>query len=391
MTNAGKPRTIIARAYANDQVPSQYAQKNTREFVAESWAEYMNSPTPRPVAMEVGQLIEAEAARKAGSKATVENALILAALKGGPGSGNWGHTSETRRGVGRGGSDPGGGLVAIGARPESTPPERRAASQEARRGRNKPRGPTVPRFKTNQEAADWVKAQGLAEECLFNGLDLRGCQDIADSLAETAARIPAFRGRVRRIGSNRHLNERLRREKRAAIEQETEELFRDPRYDPAYKENYIKKRMLTLGVRMPPNTYALAYSRDVYLSQVWYGRSGRGGSKGYDNLKISTADDVKNGWLAPGTGTPRAMVDHEVGHLLDSQFRFIQGAGGMQLQDKMRAFSRAGQAPSTYARTNFDEFLAEAWSEYVNSPTPGPAAKEIGQYMERVANQGLPY
>lgn len=32
---------------------------------------------------------------------------------GGPGSGNWGHTSESRKGVGQGGSDPGGGAAAI--------------------------------------------------------------------------------------------------------------------------------------------------------------------------------------------------------------------------------------------------------------------------------------
>ena len=47
----------------------------------------------------------------------IENVLVQAALKGSGGSGNWAHTSETRRGIGRGGSDPGGGLGKIGVSP----------------------------------------------------------------------------------------------------------------------------------------------------------------------------------------------------------------------------------------------------------------------------------
>jgi len=68
-------------------------------------------------------------------RATIENALIRAALKGGPGSGNWGHTSLRRVGKGPGGSDPGGGLTTIGADPESAPGERIVASEQFRRGR----------------------------------------------------------------------------------------------------------------------------------------------------------------------------------------------------------------------------------------------------------------
>jgi hypothetical protein len=50
----------------------------------------------------------------AGTRAGLDYWLgYAAASKGGPGSGNWGHSSETRRGVERGGgSDPGGGAVA---------------------------------------------------------------------------------------------------------------------------------------------------------------------------------------------------------------------------------------------------------------------------------------
>jgi hypothetical protein len=37
---------------------SIYASKNISEMIAEGWAEYCNNPTPRPLAMEIGQTIE---------------------------------------------------------------------------------------------------------------------------------------------------------------------------------------------------------------------------------------------------------------------------------------------------------------------------------------------
>lgn len=82
----------------------------------------------------------------------------LLARKGGPGSGNWGHTSFQRMGEGRGGSDPagtaGGALMAMGLDRSSTVDERRAASEQFRGalkkkpylGKGAPRGkaPTGP-------------------------------------------------------------------------------------------------------------------------------------------------------------------------------------------------------------------------------------------------------
>lgn len=74
-----------------------------------------------------------------GERATIENLLVSEALKGSGGSGNWAHESETRIGL-VGGSDPGGGLGAIGAETDSSVQERQTAAQsagDARRERRK--------------------------------------------------------------------------------------------------------------------------------------------------------------------------------------------------------------------------------------------------------------
>ena len=39
---------------------STYAKKNIQEFIAESWAEYINNPTPRALAKQVGDIMNAE-------------------------------------------------------------------------------------------------------------------------------------------------------------------------------------------------------------------------------------------------------------------------------------------------------------------------------------------
>jgi SPP1 gp7 family putative phage head morphogenesis protein len=47
---------------------SAYGKKNIAEFIAESWSEYVNNPTPRPLAKQVGDLINVEYAKKFGDK-----------------------------------------------------------------------------------------------------------------------------------------------------------------------------------------------------------------------------------------------------------------------------------------------------------------------------------
>jgi hypothetical protein len=108
-------------------------------------------------------------------RARLSIARELAARKGGPGSGNWGHSSYTR--VGQvGGSDSGGGLAAIGAAPESTPQER--AETAARYGRVRRTLPPVSqelRSGIARELATLARyAEGSEEEEAARLLDIEG-------------------------------------------------------------------------------------------------------------------------------------------------------------------------------------------------------------------------
>lgn len=62
--NAQQANSLFAqhRRTAKEEL-SEYAAKNVQEFLAEGWAEYLNNPQPRPLAREIGQLIEEEIRR----------------------------------------------------------------------------------------------------------------------------------------------------------------------------------------------------------------------------------------------------------------------------------------------------------------------------------------
>ena len=50
---------IQKKAFENNimETLSGYAKTNNKEFVAEGWAEFLNSPTPRETAQSIGEII----------------------------------------------------------------------------------------------------------------------------------------------------------------------------------------------------------------------------------------------------------------------------------------------------------------------------------------------
>ena len=57
-------KTLMELLITKHGVLSAYGGKNIAEFIAESWGEYINNPTPRPLAKQVGDLMNAEYAKQ---------------------------------------------------------------------------------------------------------------------------------------------------------------------------------------------------------------------------------------------------------------------------------------------------------------------------------------
>lgn len=289
-------------------------------------------------------------------------------IKGGPGSGHWGHAG--RPGF-VGGSVPAN--IAMSIATGRTARERQAAA--AGRGRlGKRPSINVPQFTTREEAEQWVKDLGIAEDVYFDGFDVKVCQGIAESLAYHKQIAPDLQ--LGPIGNNRTLSAEMRKAQEPATRKFAEEIGGKWGWTRDKIEKYIKKRLRSVGVRMSPNAYAIAMSDAFFVSFKW--------AKDYDKIKARLEQDVEMGWHPPGCDTVKSIIDHEMGHVLD---RHLGGLFKLNVASIARQYR--GQAPSEYARKNWAEYFAEAWAEYLNNPNPGPVATEIGnRVMELLGGAG---
>lgn len=129
------------------------------------------------------------------------------------------------------------------------------------------------------------------------------------------------------------------------------------------------------------------------LAAVHYGSGFKGmglsiNFKGYGSdpkkWETSLADGVETGFHPEGSGTLKATIDHEMGHVLTKALhtrdpelkKMWQSVGGQEKGPASQSACR--KVLSGYAATNIGEFISEAWSEYRNSPNPRPMAKMVG-------------
>ena len=88
---------------------------------------------------------------------------------------------------------------------------------------------------------------------------------------------------------------------------------------------------------------------------------------------------VEKGFFPKGTNVG-SLVTHEVGHALDEMLELAK-------DDELKKLYNVGEALkelSYYAATGgFEEFIAEAISEYVSSETPRPLCKKVGEIVDR--------
>ena len=290
-----------------------------------------------------------------------------AITKGGPGSGNWGHAGRPGQ---RGGSVPKSFAMSL-----ATGPTAEARQQEAA---GKPKGLAAPKFKSTKEAEQWVEAQGLISgRCFFKGFDLDVAQQTVDSLVGNIERVPQLKGQIKFMGNNRELSKMRRDLARPGIKEDLKKWALSPDREKKMVDSILRRRPYTL--RMMPRAYAMAVgNRDFYVSHKW--------AKDGAAFRRSLESDAKAGWHPPGMATPKAVIDHEISHVLEGVLRLGRDA---PLNDMVQTARRNRDYPSQYARKNFSEFIAESWSEYLNSGSPGATSERIGRRIEEIAKKGV--
>lgn len=96
--------------------------------------------------------------------------------------------------------------------------------------------------------------------------------------------------------------------------------------------------------------------------------------------------NVESKFHPVGCDTVRSVLDHEIGHQIDDLLDLWDNPEIAKLYRSMTN-DEMTEALSQYAWNNSAqiegrEFIAEAWSEYMNNPTPRPVAKSVGEIIE---------
>jgi len=112
----------------------------------------------------------------------------------------------------------------------------------------------------------------------------------------------------------------------------------------------------------------------------------------YDFFCRKKQEDVDAGWKPYNCGTPKATVDHELGHHIAA---LVGASNDPDIRDMYNNFvkldtSQRAQILSGYAATSIDEFLAESWSEYRNNPNCRDCARVVATKMIDLYGTAVP-
>jgi SPP1 gp7 family putative phage head morphogenesis protein len=144
-----------------------------------------------------------------------------------------------------------------------------------------------------------------------------------------------------------------------------------------------------------------AYSKDCYAySHEWgekYGANGVVLNTAWTKEKLSEAlkRDVNAKFHPVNCDTLKAVFDHEFGHKVDAllglhvdaDFRRIfheaVSRGEQHVTDNLSGYAYSTRLMGKRDYTPEKEFIAEAWSEYLNNPAPREIATAIGKLIEK--------
>ena len=107
----------------------------------------------------------------------------------------------------------------------------------------------------------------------------------------------------------------------------------------------------------------------------------------YEDFKQSKVQNVQDRFKPIGCETPRATMDHELGHEID---RLVGAAQDPQIQKwyyEMLQSNNAEIVLSGYSKTTIYEFIAEGYSEYRNNPKPREYSTKIFNRLIELRNQ----
>jgi len=229
--------------------------------------------------------------------------------------------------------------------------------------------------KTTSEASKWATDNDLADVADYSGIEVEAANQWNQAIFEHLNEFPELRRGLQFIGTSqnafRHWYDVKVGEYLSAL---------SARY-PDRPLDELRKwaRRFVSKPRVPGNVWAYSMSEapiaGVTINKKW--------GSDLAKLKKSLSRATETRFHPVGADSVKSIIDHELGHELD---KLVGARGDPEITRLFRDWLRRdpdGLELSRYARTNAAEFIAEAWSEYRNNPTPRPLAKKVGDYIQQ--------
>lgn len=237
--------------------------------------------------------------------------------------------------------------------------------------------------KTIKEAEEYAKGTLGIPNVSYKGVDVTTANEWNRGLSDTFRRFPELKENFGFVGECHERNKAL---KPVAKNSYLDELIKNnPSLPKEQLEPFAEKKVRALmrNVSVGKNTYAQSWSpsrpdfvqfRGVTVNKEW----GKSSSTFLEALQ----NDVSKKWHPEGCSSIRSVLDHEVGHQLDSLLGISNLSEIKSLFDS-RSQAQITEGLSTYAWNNqnankYGEMIAEAWAEYCNNPEPREIAKTVG-------------
>lgn len=249
-------------------------------------------------------------------------------------------------------------------------------------------------FAHNNQVAAALVDHGLVYQADFGKLDNWTAQDIYKSVSETLKMFPGID--LHFVGSLQSRNQR--------IAKRLEEMYLE-----AYRQHYpmasdddlmpfVRQQVSEDMKGFDPSEQTIAQSLFIENPQT-HGENLIAEFNGisineryggdYNYFTDIRKRDVKAKWKPVGCDSPRATVDHELGHQIA---RITNAHNDVTIQEMYYEFKRLnnaqqGEVLSGYAGKSIHEFIAEGWSEYRNNPNCRTLAKNIATRLFDLYNQ----
>ena len=240
----------------------------------------------------------------------------------------------------------------------------------------------------NNQIATAMVVDGLVRQADFGTLDNKTAQDIYTSVSETLEMFPDID--LHFVGSVQSRNERIKK----SLEEMYLGAYRQhyPTASDADLMPFVRQQVSEDMKGFEPSEHTIAQSLFIKTPQT-YGEDIIAGFNGisineryggdYNHFTDVRKNDVKAKWKPAGCDTPRATVDHELGHQIARLTNAHNDADIQEMYSNFMGLTSAqrGDILSGYAGESIHEFIAEGWSEYRNNTNCRPLAINISNRL----------